>query len=103
MSGEGAKRGIKASLWIAPVLSGRKDKVTRINYEPITVSLRQLHERRGLPRLRNLYPLALLRRMCTGSGGNRGWNLTAALIGRPSAREFGRLVAPGETRRLTRP
>lgn len=78
-------------------------KVTRINYEPITVFLRQLRERRGLLRLRSWHPAARLRRMCMGSGGNPGWSLTTAFIGCPNAREFGPRVARGEPWRVHRP
>lgn len=104
MRGEGAKRGIKATPWAAPVLGGSKDSRSHgRNCETITVSLRQLRERRGLLRLRSRRPAMRLERMCSGNGGKRGWSLTTALIGCPSAREFGLSVAGGELGRVHPP
>lgn len=71
-------------------------KVTRISCEPITVSLRQWRERRGLLRLRSQHPAARLGRMCAGSSGNRG---STTFIGCFSAREFEPDCSRGEPAR----
>lgn len=104
MRGEGAKTGVKAILWTAPVLGSSKDSRSHgINCATITVSLRQLRERRGILRLRSRHPAKRLERMCSGSSGKRGWSLTAAVIGCSRTREFGPSVAGGELGRVPAP
>lgn len=104
MRGEGAGTGVKAISWTAPVLGGSKDSRSHgINCATITVSLRQLRERRGILRLRRRHPAKHLERMYSGSSGKRGWSLNAAVIGCSRTREFGASVAGGELGRVHTP
>ncbi|MEJ1286377.1 hypothetical protein NN561_017384 [Cricetulus griseus] len=66
---EKEKRNIQALPQTAPVLRGRKGSRSHgINYEKITVSLRQLRRRRSLLRLRPWHLTEALERMCDGRG-----------------------------------